>query len=44
MYQNLSMSEQSCNLWKGKKVLKQCEKNFADSKTWAGKLKVEMKY
>ena len=44
MYQSLSMWEQSCNLWKGKKVLKQCEKNFSDSKTWAGKLKVEMKY
>ena len=28
MYQNVRMYEQSCNLWKWKKVLKQCEGNI----------------
>ena len=28
---NLPMHKQSCNSWKGKKVLKQCETNFSDS-------------
>ena len=32
------------NLWKKKKVMKQCENKFLDSKIWPGKLKVEIKY
>ena len=42
MFQSSPLYEQSCNLCKGKKMLKQCEeKKKSDSKIWPGKLKVE---
>ena len=34
MYQNLPTYEESCNLWKGRKVLKQCESNVLKCNTF----------
>ena len=44
MYQNLPLYEQSYNLWKVKKVLKQYENKLFRFKNMTCNMKVEMKY